>query len=282
MGETRQYQAKTLEVALSKAARDLRVPMEAVQHEVVFDGRRGLFGFGQRDVIIRVDVDSSRSAAAETGIAQERRDGPSSVAEERRQVSPARPHPSAAPPRTGRGPGGARPARPQAREETTQARPAVRPSAAPRTEQGRTLLSISQELIGGMKLDIDCVVHDEGEDALLELSGADERLIIGRHGDVLEALQYLLNRMLARVPGLSGRRVFVDCAGYRSRHERNIEEQARRTAIKVRQTGEAVQMEPMNPYHRRLVHLALQDEPGIKTFSTGEGYLRRLTIAPAD
>ena len=51
-----------------------------------------------------------------------------------------------------------------------------------------------------MKLDIDCVVHDEGEDALLELSGADERLIIGRHGDVLEALQYLLNRMLARVP----------------------------------------------------------------------------------
>src|SRR2546428_6783830 len=115
MGETRQYQAKTLEVALSKAARDLRVPMEAVQHEVVFDGRRGLFGFGQRDVIIRVDVDSSRSAA-ETGIAQERRDGAPSGAEGRKQGAPARPHPSAAPPRTRPRPRRGRPAPPPGTE----------------------------------------------------------------------------------------------------------------------------------------------------------------------
>src|SRR2546428_13426573 len=119
MGETRQYQAKTLEVALSKAARDLRVPMEAVQHEVVFDGRRGLFGFGQRDVIIRVDVDSSRSAAAETGIAQERRDGAPSGAGGRRQGAPPPPPPSAAPPRTRPAPRRGPPPPPHAPKGTT-------------------------------------------------------------------------------------------------------------------------------------------------------------------
>ena len=62
MSEPRQYQARTLEVALSKAARDLGVPMEAVRYLVLFDGRKGLFGFGQRDIIIRVDVDETEKA----------------------------------------------------------------------------------------------------------------------------------------------------------------------------------------------------------------------------
>jgi spoIIIJ-associated protein len=58
-------------------------------------------------------------------------------------------------------------------------------------------------------------------------------------------------------------------------------EKARRSASHVRQTGEPVQLEPMNPYQRRIVHLAIVDEPGVKSFSTGEGFLRRLTIAPS-
>lgn len=139
-----------------------------------------------------------------------------------------------------------------------------------------------------MALELECAVEERAtgngrpEELVLLMRGADDRLIIGRHGDVLDAFQYLLGRMFVKDAAFEGIRISVDCSGYRHRHDQDLEERARGVADRVRRSGIAVQLEPMNPYQRRIVHLALREEPGIKTFSTGEGFLRRLTIGLSD
>jgi len=323
MGEHREYQARTLEVALSKASRDLGVPLESVRYELVFDGRRGLFGFGQKDVSIRVNVGEMEKTGPQ-GV------GPvgSAFPQERRQLvkspatgqatgpGPHRADHSARPPRHDAGRGRRRDtaenrhsggrAAPADREGRTpnrlvQASPDHRsagahevsapvegpPALPPETPQGKALLQTGQKLIGLMGFDLECVVQERvvrngrPEEVVLEMRGPDDRLIIGRHGEVLDAFQYVVSLMFGRDKSFDDVRVAVDCAGYRHRHDQDLEARAQQTADGVRRTGEAVQLEPMNPYQRRIVHMALRDEPGVKTFSTGEGFLRRLTIGPS-
>ena len=347
MSEFRQYQARTLEVALSKAARDLGIPLDSVRYELVFDGRKGLFGFGQKDVVIRVDAEemgrvrssppppSDKPGVGPVGnrFPEERRSsarGPSEEGQGFDAERPKRPHrpeggrPYAGgrrddrPPRFergrrdeiggtrgGRGDAGGRGGfrgrrddeRPRRERGPDQgsAGPQWDPAAAPplpesppRSQQGQALLEAGRKLLQLMGFELDCAVEERAtgngrpEELVFMMRGPDDRLIIGRHGDVLDAFQYLVSRMFVRDPGFEGIRIAVDCAGYRHRHDQDLEDRARSVADRVRRSGEAVQLEPMNPYQRRVVHIALRDEPGIKTFSTGEGFLRRLTIGPTD
>ena len=312
MGQTRQFRARTLEVAVSKAARELGVSRESIVYEVVFDGRKGLFGFGQRDVVIEVDPGRQR-AAPPPAEGQPDGGGPEPGNErypreriqaprrppERPESSPGRRMgpsgqsrgrggqvgqgtPGQRPPRQARGPRERGRCRPEggSRPQYSPERPA--PAPIPETPEAKALFDLGQALVAAMKLELDSTVRMEEGQLFLEFRGEDERLAIGHHGEVLDALQHVVNKMLPKHPVLAEHKVIVDSAGYRRRHDQEIQQRARQTASKVRDTGEAVQLEAMNPYQRRVVHLALRDEPGVRTFSTGEGFLRRLTIAPSD
>src|SRR5206468_1851844 len=118
------------------------------------------------------------------------------------------------------------------------------PATPPRTGEGVELLALGEKLAAAMGLALECSVVESGEDLYLGFWGPDERLAIGSQGEVLDALQYIVNRIVARVHTQGERRVVVDSGGYRRRHDREIEERARKTALRVRQTGEAVQFEP--------------------------------------
>lgn len=111
----------------------------------------------------------------------------------------------------------------------------------------------------------------------LEVSGEDAGLLIGKHGQTLEALDFLLGRILDR---RSGERtaVRVDVEGYRARREQQLEQRARSLARQVKETGEAVELEPMSPAERRLIHLALQGDSEVGTESVGDGPERRVVI----
>lgn len=116
---------------------------------------------------------------------------------------------------------------------------------------------------------------------LLQVEGADLGILIGWRGESLRALQTALNLMLGEsslAPGTP--RLIVDVAGYRQRREHTVAQLALRMAAGVVRSGRAVTLEPMQPYERRAVHLALAGDAGVATESTGVDAERRVTIRP--
>jgi len=106
-------------------------------------------------------------------------------------------------------------------------------------------------------------------------------LLIGRRGMTLNAIQYLINCIVNR-SSLVKRRVVVDAEQYRERREEILTNLAYKLASKVKMTGQEVVVEPMNPQDRRVIHMALQDDEEVITFSRGEGSLRSVVITMKD
>lgn len=114
--------------------------------------------------------------------------------------------------------------------------------------------------------------------AVIDLSGDDLGLLIGRRGDTLVALQYLVNLIVTRqVEGSTG--ITIDIEHYRHRREEQIVSLARRMADRVREVGTPITLEPMAPAERRIIHVTLADDPEILTNSIGEGESRKVVIS---
>ena len=121
--------------------------------------------------------------------------------------------------------------------------------------------------------------HNEADHALLSVSGDSSNVLIGKYGQTLDALEYLINRMVAREEDGSPRFV-VDCEQYRVKRQQTLEQLARRLAERAKKRGKPVTMNPMSPRDRRIVHLVLQSDPQLTTRSSGKGYYRKLLIIP--
>lgn len=136
------------------------------------------------------------------------------------------------------------------------------------------------------KMGLDCRVRlrkpkegDSVDEINLEIFGRDAGLIIGKKGQVLQALQFLVHRVVNR-PTLPRRHILVDAEGYRSRRDMSLANMARRLGKQAVDEGKIITFEPMNPRDRRVVHLALAKFEGVITKSDGEGDDRRVQIIP--
>jgi spoIIIJ-associated protein len=136
-----------------------------------------------------------------------------------------------------------------------------------------------REILERMGIDAEVSAFDDGERIFLDAHGAESGLIIGKKGATLDALQYIVNRIVSKKPN-DGPGVVVDAEGYRGRREDSLADLARRLAEKAVKTGRPVPVEPMNPADRRIVHVTLVDHPGVTTESDGEGLFRRVVIYP--
>ena len=141
------------------------------------------------------------------------------------------------------------------------------------------VMALTSRIVRGLELDLTVSVHDGGDSIEVDVSGPDRDYLLDRRGEPLNALQYLLNRIVYR--GSRGRRIHVDSEGFRRVREDEIVEIALRTAEKVKASDEECVMSPLNPYERRLVHMALGEVDGVATRSIGEGFLKRVAIFPA-
>jgi spoIIIJ-associated protein len=124
-------------------------------------------------------------------------------------------------------------------------------------------------------------VHEEGDAITLTCSGADVALLIGRHGQTIDAVQYLLNAISHRMHGDERKEVIVDAAGYRARRRVTLESLAVRTAQQVRTSGERVELDPMTAVERKVVHLKLKEFDGVETASEGTEPNRYVVVLPA-
>ncbi len=123
---------------------------------------------------------------------------------------------------------------------------------------------------------------DPEETITLHVEGADEEavgLLIGRRGETLRSLQFIVNLLVSRYVQ-RWPQIVVDVGNYRQRRQESLEGLARRMAERVRQSGRSLTLEPMGAYERRIVHLALRSDPTVFTQSSGEGEHRKVVIHP--
>jgi spoIIIJ-associated protein len=135
------------------------------------------------------------------------------------------------------------------------------------------------DLLDLMSMDTDVEVQQRDNNLVLEVIGEDLGLLIGRRGETLAALQFLLNLILAKRLK-KWARVVVDVEGYRARREETLGGLARRIAFRVRETGQPIALEAMPANERRIIHMALADNPHVATGSVGEGDHRKVVISP--
>jgi spoIIIJ-associated protein len=139
---------------------------------------------------------------------------------------------------------------------------------------------IVSRVVAALGVDGRVDVREDDETITATCSGADVALLIGRHGQTIDAVQYLLNAISHRAHGDTRKEVIVDAAGYRERRRATLESLAVRTAEQVRMRGEPVELEPMTAVERKVVHLKLKEFDGVQTSSEGTEPNRYVVVLP--
>lgn len=158
------------------------------------------------------------------------------------------------------------------------ARPAVVKVTLRESRRDRVEQFLSQ-VCDAMGLDVSIALREDAEYVHVDVNGPEAGILIGHHGQTLDAMQYLVNLVSAKVPE-DARRVLLDVEGYRKRREETLTRLAARLAERVSRSGEPMVLEPMNAHERRVIHLALQENPLVSTASEGEEPFRRVVIQP--
>jgi len=145
------------------------------------------------------------------------------------------------------------------------------------TGEARKLVA---RIVDSLGVDAEVTAAEADDAIVVTCSGPDVGLLIGRHGQTIDAVQYLLNVIAYRAYGDEKKDVTVDAAGYRARRQATLETLALQAADRVRDTGEAEELEPMTAVERKVVHLSLKDVAGVGTTSEGTEPNRYVVVIP--
>jgi len=147
-------------------------------------------------------------------------------------------------------------------------------------DQAADARALVARIVSELGVDAEVDAREEPGAIVVTCSGPDVGLLIGRHGQTIDAIQYLLNAIGWRAHGPERREVVVDAAGYRSRRKATLEALALRVAERVRDTGDREELEPMTAVERKVVHLRLKDVAGVGTSSEGTEPNRFVVVVP--
>lgn len=137
-----------------------------------------------------------------------------------------------------------------------------------------------RDVLEAMDIKAEIRIKDINEILHINLSGPKMGLIIGRRGQTLDSLQYLVNLVVNKDKERDNYiKIVLDTENYRKKREETLQRLARRLGDRVQKTGKSVELEPMNPYERRIIHYTLQEFEGITTYSEGEEPYRKVIIS---
>lgn len=170
-------------------------------------------------------------------------------------------------------------------EETLNGNVAPPPLAGTAPEARGNPALRAKELLEGIleRMDLTCpvTVEETPESIVLNIKGDGGGLLIGRRGQNLDALQYIINKAVHRLPH-SHKTIVVDTESYRERRIESLNDLAAKIGERVKKTRKAVTLNYLNAHNRRIIHMALQNDEGLTTKSRGEGEYRKLIIVPTN
>lgn len=262
--ESLDVNAKTVDEAIVQGLNKLGLSRDQVDIKILNEGKRGIFGLGSEDAVVRLSPKKIERATL-------------------RSLDPL-----PAPPDD---PDTPLPAKAGAEESTKMDMPTPAPTGQAAADEQDQLEKIAveylQELLQlmGIKAKVVSQIASElaepGEEAplVLDITGNDLGILIGRRSETLQAIQYMLRLMVSKQTG-SWQRIIVDVESYRARRRSSLRQMAKRMAEKAVATRERVVMEAMSAYERRIIHMALRDDPAVFTKSIGRENNRKVTIIP--
>ena len=281
---------KTVDEAVQKALLELGISKEEAEIRVIEEAKTGIFGFGKKDAVVEVSAKAETEETAEAEApeaaevaavaaaaeiieeAKEAAEEVSEVSEKEETEETAEAEVSEEAEEEELSDDGAKPAGRREEREFSQ------------EEQNETAEEAKKFLEGifrsiGLSVTMEKMMSRER--ILLNLHGEGLGILIGKHGRTLNSLQYLTNLAAGK---LYHHRYFVllDVENYRIRREQTLTTLALRLAEKAKRTGAPVELEPMDPGERRMIHLALQEDDAVTTESEGEGSYRHVVILPKE
>ena len=270
--EFREFSAKTVDEAITKASLEFETFSENLEIEVISEGKSGFLGFGAKPAIIKVRKKE----------ASEQLETP--VEEEKKEEAAAQEIPKTARKETVKEPKKEvkKEVKREVKKETEQ--PKEERKVVERSpEEVAEMKAEAEKFLGGvfkaMELEVEIKMDYKAEEGNLDIEfvGHDMGILIGKRGQTLASLQYLTSLVVNK--GRQGYvRVKLDTEDYRNRRKETLENLARSIAYKVRKTRKTVSLEPMNPYERRIIHSALQGNRYVETYSEGNEPYRHVVV----
>ena len=268
-----EFSGRTVDEAIFHGLNEMGVTIDQVDIITVQSESKGIFGFGARNAIVRLVERETPVVPDFASINEERREQREERRERRDRKEDRRGRSDKRPDRR----------REQPREEKEAPAPVEEIPYSKELAEELDSAKFLQELLGKMGVNGTVSAFENEEGIKLKIDSDTDGLLIGRRGETLDALQYIVSLYENKDRKENGyRRISIDTEGYRARREDTLKRLARRNALKVAKSGRSFAMEPMNPYERRVIHSALQGFRGVTTHSEGEEPNRRVIITPED
>jgi len=250
MSPSLEFEDKNVEMAVKKACEKLNIPREKLQHDVISYGSSGIFGLvGTKKARIRVILPKP---IIETDSDEVKLEKPENLGFEHALENKDIPIDA---------------------KQSEQMEQVVAPD--PR-DLGREAL---QRIIDLITTDATVFVQEETDRISFQVKGGNAAILIGKHGQTLEAIQYIVEKIVNKQQK-ERVRIHIDIEGYLKNRRIGLQKLATRMAEKVKRTGKPATIDPMNAHDRRIVHIALKDDSKVRTQSVGEGFIRKLVILP--
>lgn len=246
-----EVKAKTIDDAITDALVQLGITSDQLDYEVIEKGSAGILGLGRKDAVIK---------ARKKVVVPEKKAEP---VVEKKVEAPA-------------------PKKAQAfvvKEEKTEKAPAKAPVNIDFTSLEKSVKEFLSQVFAAMELEVEIVTKVDEENKVIdvEFKGPEMGMLIGKRGQTLDSLQYLTNLAVNKQSD-SYIKVKLDTEDYRKRRKETLENLAKNIAYKVKRTKRPVSLEPMNPFERRVIHSALQNDKYVSTHSEGEEPYRHVVV----
>ncbi|WP_022777391.1 RNA-binding cell elongation regulator Jag/EloR [Butyrivibrio sp. AE3009] len=257
--EFKEFTAKNVDDAITEACESFGVPSDRLEYEVVSNGSAGFLGINAKPAIIKARIKEEKPEVVEE-VKKPVENKPAKENKASKEV-----------------------------KEVKENKPAAVKTEAKKEEKkvsdvdGAKLVdaanSFLNEVFGAMKMEVKISAKYNENDRILdvELSGDEMGVLIGKRGQTLDSLQYLISLVVNR-DSSDYIHVKVDTENYRERRKATLENLAKNISYKVRKSRQSVALEPMNPYERRIIHSALQNDRYVTTHSEGDEPFRRVVV----
>ena len=238
---------KTVDDAITEACQRLEVTSDRLDYEVIEKGSSGFLGFGNKPAVIKARVRSDEAIPVEKSVDNEKKED---IKETVKQA-----------------------------ENTTEKVEKIEnvEESAKKSGELNDPREFLDKVFDAMGIKADIKIEKTEEEINIELSGDEMGILIGKRGQTLDSLQYLTSLYVNKNSD-NYVRVKLDTENYRSRRKDTLENLAKNLAYKVKRTKRPVVLEPMNPYERRIIHSALQNDKYVSTHSEGDEPYRKVVI----